>query len=106
MGMNREIGWSDKEILLYKIYRKLSQVSSLSYKFRALSNELSIPMDATYLYGYGLSSENIDTRLIYLAGIPTLNTTIDIRGNSPRTIASDAAVVTLTLNGCQILEDL
>lgn len=66
----------------------------------------SIPLDQTDLSGLGLSSEDIDARLIYLAAIPTLNETIDIRGNDPRTSASDAAVLTLVTNGCQILEDV
>ena len=32
MGINREIEWSDKEILLYDIYKKLKRATGLAYK--------------------------------------------------------------------------
>lgn len=55
----------------------------------------NIPMNETNLFGLGLSSANIDARLIYLESIGTEFSIIDIRGNDPRTSASDAAVDSL-----------
>jgi len=55
----------------------------------------TIPMEQTNLNGLGLSSANIDARLIYLESIGTNLSIIDIRGNDPRTSASDAAVESL-----------
>lgn len=78
----------------------------IEFQYNYGSSEEDIPLDETNLLDKGLSSNQIDNRLIYLAGIPTINALIDIRGNEPRTSASDAAVLTLVGNGCQIREDL
>lgn len=66
------------------------------------------PTEVTLLYdlrNLGLSSSAIDTHLIYLASIGTALQIIDIRGNDPRTSASDAAVATLIDNDNALLED-
>ena len=55
----------------------------------------NVPMDETNLFGLGLASSNIDARLIYLESIGTTHSIIDIRGNNPRTSASDIAVDSL-----------
>lgn len=66
----------------------------------------TLPMDRVDLSDMGFPSNEIDDRLIYLANIGTNEVTIDVRGNDPRTSASDAAVLTLINNGCIILEDI
>jgi hypothetical protein len=57
------------------------------------------------LRNLGLSSNSIDDHLIYLASIGTSLQIIDIRGNSPRTSASDDAFSTLINNENEIWED-
>ena len=55
-------------------------------------------MDETDLRDLGLPSngaDGIDARLIYLESIGTTGQIIDIRGNDPRTSASDVAVESL-----------
>ena len=67
----------------------------------------SIPMSQTDLSDLGLTSSQIDTRLIYLAMLGLSEQTIDIRGNFPRTAASDAAMSTLTVTqDNEVLEDV
>lgn len=57
------------------------------------------------LRNLGLSSASIDAHLIHLASIGTVLQIIDIRGNQPRTSASDAAVETLINNENELWED-
>lgn len=66
----------------------------------------SIPMEQTDLRDLGLSSSDIDERLIYLASIDTTGEFILIYGNDPRTSASNAAYteLTTTLNNF-VIED-
>jgi len=79
---------------------------SLRKKIGSASSSDSTPaMSEINLLDEGLSSSNIDARLIYLASIGTTDVTIDIKGNDDRTSASDAAVATLLENGCYIDED-
>jgi hypothetical protein len=54
------------------------------------------PMSETNLADLGLSSSNIDDRLIYLYSIGTTGKLISIYGNDARTSASDAAFTGLT----------
>lgn len=70
--------------------------------YQLLEDEIS--MDEVNLYNLGLFPADIDARLNYLAGENTTNETIDVRDNGIRTAASDAAVITLTNLGCQILQ--
>ena len=54
----------------------------------------------------GYTSSQVDNWLIYIESIGTTGQLIDIRGNSPRTSASDAAVLSLTTTlDNTILED-
>lgn len=55
----------------------------------------TVSMTETNLFGLGLTSEDIDARLIYLESIGTELSIIDIRGNDSRTSASDEAVASL-----------
>lgn len=52
-------------------------------------------MNETDLRDLGLTSMDIDERLIYLESIGTTGQIIDIRGNDPRTFVSDVAVESL-----------
>ena len=61
------------------------------------ANPLLPPLlEETNLADMGLSSTNIDERLIYLYSIGTTGQIIKIYGNDPRTSASDEAYAGLT----------
>jgi len=64
-----------------------------------------VPMSETNLTDYGFSAAIIDERLIYLATLGLTDITIYLYGNDARTSASDAAVATLTNDGCYIESD-
>jgi len=61
----------------------------------AIDPDVITPMNETNLKDLGLTSADIDERLIYLESIGTNLSIIDIRGNDPRTSASDEAVESL-----------
>lgn len=63
------------------------------------------PMNETNLANLGLTSEDIDARLNYLSTLGLTDITIYIGGNSPRTSASDTAVLILTDANCYIDAD-
>lgn len=90
--ISKEIGWSAKSNMLYEIARQTEKLVFVSGKWVQSRKNSTVPMTETNLKNLGLSSENIDARLIFLASIGITLQLIDIRGNESRTSASDAAV--------------
>lgn len=99
MSISRQIGWSDKEKLLYDIYNQLRRANGLAYKwtqgdfFHVSFNPYTSQLDISNL---GLLSSDIDAYLIYHADVlGTNNIEMDIRGNSNPTATSADARQTL-----------
>jgi len=62
----------------------------------AVDPDVVTPMNEVNLANLGLTSADIDERLIYLYSIGTTEELISIYGNDPRTSASDEAFAGLT----------
>lgn len=66
MGIKRQITWSDKEILLHEIYKKLKRANNVAYKwtqgdFFQQGSNLNVPAKPVNADGDNITFEKTDT---------------------------------------------